>query len=144
MEITIEQFGKDHWSLLAYVETLCVDATDQIGRIQRNRMRCNPDTHPLLSAGIKWDTKYSSRLQGASGFNLSNEFDKAVEVGVVIPGHDDWDCLDDLAKNGMVDILSLANCSIKMTGKGMKYSGKLREHKVSGGMYGNFKVEANG
>lgn len=26
----VEQFGKDHWSMLAYVETLCVDGSKPV------------------------------------------------------------------------------------------------------------------
>lgn len=32
-------FGKDHWSLLAYVETCCVDGQDGIGTLDRRRLR---------------------------------------------------------------------------------------------------------
>lgn len=141
-KVSIERFAKDHWSLLAYVESQCVDSQDSIGRLQRNRMRCNSEKNPQMSAGLPWRDTYSSRMQGSLDFNLSNEdeFKKAVESGAVILGHDDWDCLDDLDDNGLVEIISLANCAVTMTKKGMQMAAKLREHKANGGNFAGFKA----
>lgn len=62
MTISIEQFGKDHWSVLAYIEDRCVNGKSGLGTLQRNRMRCNKEKHPLLSAGIKWEDRYSKSI----------------------------------------------------------------------------------
>ena len=68
--VPIEQFGKDHWSLLLYLETTVVDET---GVPDRRRMRSDGDKYP---------TKLAS--------------------GLFQPGHNDWDCLNDLETAGYI------------------------------------------
>jgi len=38
MVVSIDKFGKDHWSLLAYLETRCVDHK---GTVDKNHLRMN-------------------------------------------------------------------------------------------------------
>ena len=68
----VSQFGKDHWSTFAYIETRCVDRK---GRLEKRNMRCDVDRHPghvwpymprELLAGTK---KYPTILRG--GMELS-------------------------------------------------------------------------
>lgn len=85
--ITIDRWGKDHWSLLAYVESVCVDGH---GEIDLRRMRCDADRHPGYAVRQGFDDnshkKYSTRLQDGE-----------------LQDHDDWDCLDDLEAAGLVE-----------------------------------------
>lgn len=71
-----EKFGKDHWSLLLYVETCVVDGD---GVIDTRRMRT-------------WGThgKHNTILAGGE---------------LAIEGHDDWACLAELVDEKMVDLL---------------------------------------
>lgn len=140
MSISVNKFGKDHWSVFAYLETLCVEAKDDLGRIQGNRMRCNTETHPMLSGGIKWSDNYSTRLKGFFDFEDKNDHQKAVDAGLKINGHDDWDCLDDLVDSGLMDYASLANRVVMITALGSKVAGLLRQHKSSGGSFGTFEL----
>lgn len=138
----VQTFGKDHWSLLAYVECLCVDGTKGIGQIDRRRVRCNENTHPLLNSNVTgtWKNEYSTRLAGFFDFEHRADPQKASDAGLQILGHDDWDCLDDLEAAGFVEILTLANAAVRMTKAGNKVAGELRTHKANGGQFAQFRV----
>lgn len=134
--IQIAQFGKDHWSLLAYIQTLCLDANTGIGRINANRMRTNRNTHPYKGNDCltKWDNNWGTRLFGA--FESKNP----VADGLKLETHDDWDCLEDLEKNGLVEIISDVNNFVVLTPEGKKVSLLLSEHKLNGGQYAHFQL----
>jgi hypothetical protein len=130
MKEPIEKWGKDHFSLLAYVEDVCVHQQS----IDRERMRCNPLIHPLLLGyrtgnlpGIIKDGKYAypTRLKG----------------GAVIEGHDDWNVLDDLEEAGYLEIYSLVNGLVRMTQKGLVVASALRAHKANGGQFAEFHLD---
>lgn len=121
-----KQFSKDHWSLLAYVETRAVDHRN---RLDHEHMRTNIGTHPFLrndayqkSRPKRWESSHSTRLRGNK----------------TIDGHDDWDCLDDLDDAGLVEIISLVNGFVRMTDYGLAISAQLRKHKANGGKYRDF------
>lgn len=126
MTILPKQFGKDHWALLAYVETRAVDHS---GRLDHEHMRINTTTHPLLrndayqkSRPKQWDPSHSTRLRGNK----------------TIDGHDDWDCLDDLDDADLVEIVSIVNGVVRMTDYGLEMTAQLRKHKANGGKYNDF------
>lgn len=138
--LQISDFGKDHWSLLAYIETLCVDANNArgVGEIDKRRVRCNEKTHPMLAvnrniAGVKWKGEYGTRLSGF--WRESGTTNKKRQI----KSHDDWDCLDDFERLGLVEILSVANGFVRLTDKGIAVAGKVREWKAKGGQFGTFK-----
>lgn len=137
------RFGKDHWSLLAYVETCCVDGQNGIGTLDKRRMRCNEHTHPLLKGGYAptgWKPSYGTRLAGFFEFADRADTEKAVAAGLQMLGHDDWDCLDDLQAAGYVDILTLANGAVRVLPLGIRVAAMLREHKANGGMFAGFHL----
>lgn len=121
-------WGKDHWSLLAYVETRCVD---HHGKLEELKMSCNPAKHPDHNASYpfsgesRWKDEYSTRLRNSS-----------------LKGHDDWDCLDDLQTAGLLKILS--KNEVKLTDAGTTITGQLRAHKARGGKYADFNPQPNG
>lgn len=136
--VAVAEFGKDHWSLLAYVETRCVDAAQGMGRLERSRMRCNPQSHPLLSAGAPWRAHYGSRLRGFFDFEQRSDPEKAAAAGLLLLDHDDWDCLDDLQAAGLLQVQSLANPCVSLTPAGVRVSAALRAHKLTGGQFATF------
>lgn len=140
----VEKFGKDHWSMLAYVEACCVDGAKGRGQLHFSRVRCNPDRHPLLassaSVGGRWQLRYSTRLRGFFEFEERGDPEKAIAAGLMLRDHDDWDCLDDLEAAGYVEIQSLANGLVKMTHLGMDVAGKLRAHKAAGHHFASFTL----
>lgn len=130
------QFGKDHWSLLAYIQTLCVDSQSGIGRINANRMRTNKNKRPHIgnSCITPWKESWGTRLQGYF------ECDKETQQTLQLKEHDDWDCLEDLEQNGLVDIISDVNHFITLTESGKALSLRLTHHKLNGEHYATFKA----
>ncbi len=127
--ILVENFGKDHWSLMAYFETCCVDDR---GKIDGRRMRCNIKRHPMLYVTVfpggtdhKWDPKYGT-----------------IAKDKVHSQHDDWDCFDDLVAAGFVKLATtLVNPVVAMTDRGVIIAAQLRRHKASGRNFHSFVLE---
>jgi hypothetical protein len=144
----VSQWGKDHWSLLAYLEDLCVksktviDGLGNVGTIDKSRLRANEHTHPLQAVNSgrvsAWNPAWGTRLKGY--FELSNRTDvcAAEAAGVQLPQHDDWDCLDDLEVAGLVTIVSLANGFVALTSAGLAMGAELRAHKAKGAHFATF------
>jgi hypothetical protein len=136
--IAMGDFGKEHWSLLGYVETLCVDSINNgVGTIDYTRMRVNEKTHAPLARNFalnrtKWKSEYGTRLRGFWNKDESTNDDRRIDK------HDDVDCLDDLEAEGLIEVISLVNGFIKLTDKGRKIAGMLRAHKSKGGYFSNF------
>lgn len=133
-------FGKDHWSLLGYLETLCVDSINQgVGSIDKRRVRCNPKRHPLHAVNANfgvggWKPEYGTRLSG-----FWTDGDKT-DPKRQIKSHDDYDCLNDLEAAGFVEVISEANGYVRMTKLGQTVAGDLRRHKAAGGYFSNYKM----
>lgn len=132
--ITPDRFGKDHWSLLAYIETLVVDNQP----IDRRRMRCNPTTHPTLVAPHqhqRWEPQWGTRLKN---YFLKEYFDAHDKAAYQLPEHDDWDCLEDLDAAGLVEFQTLTSGVVRLTPEGRRVANELREHKQNGGTFAGF------
>lgn len=128
-KIHIQNFGKDHWSTFAYLETLSVDHEGMIIPDVR-KMRTNHHTHPSVSNPID-GSKYPTVLRD----------------GTILQGHDDWNCVDDLIENGLLnDIGTGTNGIFRLTVKGKDVANLLREHKSKGGKFKDFgeKLEEDG
>lgn len=122
-----DRFGRDHWSLLAYVETCCVDAPAGSigkGRLDPRRLRVRNRIWPAWKA--EWDTRLRGTENGPT---------------IPLPDHDDMDCLLDLEAAGLVDIVSNANLFVRLTDAGIAMAAKLREHKARGGQVAEFTGE---
>lgn len=123
--VPMAEWGKDHWSMLGYVECVCVDLR---GVLDRTRVRCNPKRHPGLALGQHRQDPdqpymYPSRLAGS----------------VREAEHDDWDCFYDLEHEGLVhDTGTGIAPRAVMTPRGTALAQQLREHKAKGGMFANF------
>ena len=130
-EPSIESFGKDHWSTFGYLMTTMVD-TD--GHPHRERMRCNLRRHPQFAdatrdaaADVKAPWRYPTRMKN----------------GATLADHDDWDCLDDLIRLGLlVNIGTAVNPQLRSTELGDAMWIALRNHKLSGGNFADFEPKA--
>lgn len=144
----VEKFGKDHWSLLAYVARCCVDGTGGQGQLRRDRMRCNPQTHRMVagpySHGDLWVQRHSTRLAGFFESPDRNDPEKAIAAGLQLRDHDDWDCLDDLQAAGFIEVRSVISGYVTMTDKGGEVADKLRAHKAGGGLFAYFSLSNPG
>jgi len=118
---TLANFGRDHWTTFLYLETCTVDNS---GEPDLCRMRCDASRHPAQANGM--DSKgYPTRLKG----------------GVLLPDHDDWDCAEDLEREGLLaNEGSAANRFFRLTEAGRALAGALRGHKADGGSVDTFEV----
>jgi len=138
--VPVAKFGKDHWSLLGYLETCCVDGSheDGCGEVVHDRMRTNTNRNPpvgRLRHGAGWKDEYSTRLKSFP-WGSKDEKEKARHR---VAGHDDWDCLEDLEKAGFAKLISYVNGFIQITGAGMAMAAEIRAHKAQGGWFSNFE-----
>ena len=121
----MSQWGRDHWSTFAYLETVVVDHR---GIPNLNRMRCNHELHPGLTnwnpiAGVIDGSKYPTRLKG----------------GVEINDHDDWSCVEDMESEGLVEIKGTGiNPVWELTEKGSAIAHELRTFRGNGGSFSDF------
>lgn len=133
MEInTIDKFGKDHWSLLVYVEYRVLNHR---GALDRKHLRIsNVALQKNLTTGMNlWKPEYGTRLSG-----YWNE-DKTTNKGLLLLDHDDYDCLDDLEEAGLVkNFGSALHPGYILTKEGIKVCGLLLEHKQAGLQYASF------
>ncbi len=134
----MKDFGKDHWSLLAYVECRCVDNK---GVPDGDHMRTNPNRHLGVNrpranrfCEQKWKPEYGTRLVGY--FLEGDKRDKSRQI----KSHDDWDCFEDLEAAGFVkNIGSGINQLWELTPHGIFVAAQLRAHKAAGKHFATFK-----
>ena len=124
--IPMSKWGTDHWSTLSYLETLAVDNRGLAVPVNA-RMRTNEKRHPhLVGVGM---------MAGSIGVSKYPTILKDGEV----KGHDDWDCVDDIIEDGLLeDVGTGLNRSYKFTKLGKEVMAKLRQFKMDGGNYGDF------
>jgi hypothetical protein len=122
--IPISEWGKDHWSTFAYIETRIVDHK---GEPNKEQMRCDTDVHPqhMNSSNVHFpESKYPTRTK----------------VGEV-KGHDDWSCLEDAVKTGLLIEEGTGLTPVyQLTDYGRVVASKLREWKSKGGSFHNFTL----
>ena len=133
----MSEWGKDHWSTLAYLETCCVDND---GYLDNRRMNSDGEAYP-------------TRLRG-----------NTPETPHLAPGHNDWDCVADMISAGLVKPapgttpmgrVSIADQVARvaasrghtthfqarrylLTPAGLKIAAALRAHKAAGGNFASF------
>ena len=124
-KITIEQFDKDHWSLLLYIETRIHNYQ---GILDIYHMRIK---NPTIRSG--WKSEYGTRLFGYwSEDNTTNSL-------LRLPNHDDYDCLDDLEAEGLIKNIGTGIRPVCLiTVKGAKILSQLLLHKQNSGQCSGF------
>ena len=86
--VPVTNWGQDHWSTFAYLETRAVDGK---GAIDNPRMRCNARLHREFAnmgpfGNLHDGAKYPTLLAG----------------GIKLEKHDDWSCLEDMVAAGLI------------------------------------------
>ncbi len=119
---TEAEFGKQHWSLLAFIETQVVDKSFPL---DPRRMSCNEKKRGISNgAPFGWNDEYSTENK---------------EGKQEILGHDDIDCFEELEKEGFIkNNGTLLNMYPELTDKGWKCISQIREFKGKGGNYIDF------
>ena len=132
--VAMADYGKDHWSLLAYLETV---VTDHKGQVDFVRLRCNPARHPHQvghrSASYHWSVAHGTRLKGF--FRTQGQPDLERQL----TQHDDFDCMVDLEEGGLIIATGLFD-SVVLTPLGREVANKLREHKAAGNEFATFEA----
>lgn len=127
-KITIEQFGKDHWSLLLYIETRIHDYKGVLD-IRHMRIK-NP---PMKPSYLQWKLRYGTRL-----FGYWNE-DKTTNSLLQLHNHDDYNCLDDLGAEDLIKNIGTGLIPVcEITKEGTKILSQLLLHKQNGENYSDF------
>lgn len=125
--IPMKEWGKDHWSLLLYIETRCVDYH---GILDDTHMRNKRHTEGARA----WSSDYTTRL-----FGFWKEGSKDTDKTRTAPYHDDYDCLDDIEAEGLAqNVGSGLNPQCVMTDLGYKYLTQLRKWKADGNHCASF------
>jgi hypothetical protein len=123
--ITIDQWGKDHWSTIGYLGTLATDhkgvATPDI-----TRMRTNQETHPNIGNPMDGG-KYPTKLK-KDGF---------------VSGHDGWDCIEDAIREGLLIDMGEAHRQYRFTDYGIKVFNALIKYKIAGSTFQSFVIPEN-
>jgi hypothetical protein len=141
-KVPIEQWGRDHWSLLAFVEWLCVNHQGALSVAHRRNLRCNPKTHPgncsmAQSAICGWKPTYGTRLKGyyvpGGGVDLRRQ----------IKNHDDWDCLEDMEAAGVLQNKGTGmNPVFWLTERGIDLAAQVGAHKMRGDNFAGFQPDS--
>jgi len=126
--IKIKDWGKDHWSLLAYIEYRCVNHK---GILDKSHLRIS---NPAVSVSpVSWKPEYGTRLKG---FFLEGE---NRDLTRQLPNHDDLDCIEDFEETGIVKNTGTGfNPACLLTKKGKALASKLSSHKQDGGNFNGF------
>ena len=122
--IPISEWGKDHWSTFAYIETRIVDYR---GEPDREQMRCDPKIHPHYANTANRsfpDSRYPTLLKTRGVWS-----------------HDDWSCLEDAVEAGLlIEKGTGLNPIYALTDYGKVVISKLREWKAAGNNFKDFTL----
>ena len=134
MRIEMERWGRDHWSLLAYIESRCVNGIGGIGTPEHVRIQTNLNRHPGMA---NYSPVTGGKIDGSEwGIRLAN--------GETLPGpdYDEWDCIDDLEIQGLIlNIGTGINPSYSMMPFGKVVASKYRAFRASGGHVNDFRYD---
>ena len=123
-EFPVYMWGKEHWSVLGYVESVCVNYK---GKPDLRRVYANRTRHPglFVNRGAP-DTEYPVRLKN----------------GIEVHNRDEWDCIYDMEAIGMIELLGTGIHPVfKMLPLGEIVVAELRKHKAAGGTWANFSPD---
>lgn len=123
--ISIDRWGSDHWSTLAYLETRIVDHR---GVPHLDHMRVDMDIHPQFdNQGSRFDSKKRCPTR--------------LNDGTTVEKHDDWSCAEDMEREGLLEWNGTGiNPVFSLTEKGWQIAMALRRHRASGGQYKDFRA----
>lgn len=120
-EISIDRFGKDHWSMLLYVESRIVDHK---GILNNENLRCDRRINALRAHRGGCSSSYPTRLAD----------------GETVSPHDDWSCIEDFVRAGLVVWGGTGmNPVFALTDEGWACAFALRRHRANGMLYADFR-----
>lgn len=125
--VPVAQWGRDHWSTFAYIETRIVDHR---GVVHNQHMRCHPRLHRAFAHEGSRGPLAPTRLAG----------------GEELAQHDDWSCAEDAIAAGLLTVDERVPGApvFALTDRGHTAAAALRRHKAGGGNFGNFTWDDRG
>lgn len=137
--VPMDMWSKDHWTTLAYIETVMVDhAGFQVGRDAR--MRSNRRNFRVMSEDCPFPKRTDNSVAKLA-ISMKPEHATILKDGSKVPSHDDWCCIQDMAALGFF------KCNVEDIEPGVILSfsplgeaivDELRKHKREGGTYATF------
>lgn len=103
--VPMRRWGEDHWTTFAYVETRWVDHR---GMLSHDQMRCDRQRHPMFYSAKRRPIMLGTDADGAkcpTRLNTETPGGDGRWGAVELPGHDDYDCLDDLIREGLIEVI---------------------------------------
>lgn len=136
--VPMNQWSKDHWSTLAYVETVMVDCAGfQIGADPR--MRSNR-RHTRVMQEECARPKRTSKVRSPC-LTMDPSQGTRLKDGTVLAGHDDWMCVQDMAEAGLFTVNADGvepGQTLHLSPLGQDICAQLRAHKAQGGQFAGF------
>lgn len=137
--VPMSMWNKDHWSVLAYIETVMVECGGfQVGL--DGRMRTNEDHYDILYDFCR-RPKRPTYVSSNSAIIMKIEHGTRINGGTIIEDHDDWMCLMDIAAEGLLDLSPsdiVPGVFVHLSAFGEEAVAALRQHKARGGSFGSF------
>lgn len=144
--VPMAQWGKDHWSTLAYVETIMVDCGGfQVGTDPR--MKSNRRHFRIMQEGCPRPRRV--KPIAAAGMVMRPEHATVLKDGSLVDNHDDWMCLQDMAQCGLFKakigevVLSAEDIEpgvhLQLSELGQRLTAQLRQHKANEGQWSTFE-----
>lgn len=134
--IPLELWGVDHWSTLAYIETVIIDHGG-FPIVYNARMRHGRRNFRVMQEGREYFQKKTN------GIPMDSEHGSRLSDGRIALGHDDWHCIQDFAEVGLLSVgpdeIDVGCEPFKLSQIGRELCNQLREHKSNGGTFKTFK-----
>lgn len=133
-------WGKDHWSTLAYLESVMVDCAGfQVGTDAR--MKTGRRNWRVMAEGCA-SPKRAGRATNALSMVMTEEQSTKLNNGQRVSGHDDWSCVQDMAAEGLFAQAPDAiepGVILAFSPKGVEIANGLREFKRNKGQSAQFR-----
>lgn len=147
--VPVTKFGKDHWSTLAYMETVMVECGGfQVGFDCRMR-QARRNTRVMLDECRS--PKRTTSFNPVPPFGWDDKWSTFLGDGSQVMGHDDWDCVQDMAAAGFLSFRKGKRAKVAaaedvqpkvvlhLSDLGRAMADRVRAHKAKGGSFANFK-----
>lgn len=137
--VSMSRWGKDHWSTLAYIETVMVNCEGfQVG--SDPRMKANRRNFRVLAQECP-NPRRATRSAPSLAMVMRPEHATRLRDGTVMPNHDDWECLQDFAAEGLFAGAAQVEPkkTLQFSARGLALAADLRAYKAQGGQFANFE-----
>lgn len=138
--IPMSYWGKDHWSTLAYAESVMVECGGfQVGADAR--MKSNRRNFRVMAQECA-RPKRPGKPTSSIAMVMQPEHSTKLNDGQVVDNHDDWSCLQDMAAAGLFIQNATGvqpGVTLALSEKGNAVANALREFKRNKGQFAQFR-----